>query len=52
MFNGGNIRLTRLDNILTPAKHSCGRCYSGAPSGLRAIGGYFQPLLPTAPPPN
>ena len=46
MFNGGNIRLTRLDNILTPAQHSCSRCYSGAPSGLRAIQGLLSAVAP------
>ena len=52
MFDGGNIDAHSLDNTLMLAQHSRGRCYSGAPSGLRAIRGYFQPLLPTAPPPN
>jgi hypothetical protein len=46
MFDGGNIALTRLDNILTPAQHSCGRCYSGAPRGLMAIKGLFSAVAP------
>jgi hypothetical protein len=46
MFGGGNMTLTRLDNILTVAQHSCGRCYSGASSGLMADQGLFSAVAP------
>ena len=46
MFNGGNIALTRLDNILTPAQHSCGRCYSGAPPRPQGDQGLLSAVAP------
>jgi len=46
MFTGGNIRLTRLDNILTSAQHSCGRCYSSAPSRPYGDQGLFSAVAP------